>query len=223
MPHEFLDSYEGQIEAFAAADYACFSCRVKLVKPERAIYEHALSRLGVKAHEAVFFDDVQKNIDAANALGIRAFLWTGLEKAKENLYACLMKEKTLSAGLSAEKTATVDSSNTAASFGSGLLNVFATPAMIALMEHAAAEAVSPALEEGFSTVGSEINIKHLAATPPGMTVRAKAVLTAVDGKKLVFDIEAFDEAGKIGEGTHTRYIIDSKKFLARAEEKLRQL
>jgi putative hydrolase of the HAD superfamily len=90
MPHEFLDSYEGQIEAFAAADYACFSCRVKLVKPERAIYEHALSRLGVKAHEAVFFDDIQKNIDAANALGIRAFLWTGLEKAKENLSACLI-------------------------------------------------------------------------------------------------------------------------------------
>jgi predicted thioesterase len=153
---------------------------------------------------------------------LRAFMQAGLEKAKENLYACLMKEKTLSAGLSAEKTAAVDSSNTAASFGSGLLDVFATPAMIALMEHAAAEAVSPALEEGFSTVGAEISVKHLAATPPGMTVRARAVLTAVDGKKLVFDIEAFDGAGKIGEGTHTRYIIDNKKFLARVEEKLRQ-
>jgi putative hydrolase of the HAD superfamily len=220
MPHEFLDNYEDKIEAFAVADYACFSCRVKLIKPERAIYEHALSRLGVEACEAVFFDDIQKNIDAANALGIRAFLWNGLEKAKENLHDILMKENTLSVGMSAEKTVAVDSSNTAASIGSGLLAVFATPAMIALMECAAAEAVSPALEEGFSTVGAEISVKHHAATPPGMTARAKAVLTAIDGKKLVFNIEAFDDAGKIGDGTHTRYIIENKKFLARAEAKL---
>ncbi len=85
MPYEFLDLYEKEIPPFVQADFACFSCRVKLIKPEKEIYEHTLNGLGVKAEEAVFFDDIQENIDAASNLGIRACLWTGLEKGKKDL------------------------------------------------------------------------------------------------------------------------------------------
>jgi predicted thioesterase len=175
--------------------------------------------LGVEAREAVFFDDVRKNVDAANEAGINAFLWTNLENAKEKLYSLVMSENRLTAGLSAEKTVPVDETNTASSVGSGLLAVFATPQMISLMENAAADAVSPALQEGFSTVGTEVCVKHLSATLPGMTVTARATLTAIDGKKLTFSVEAFDGNGKIGEGTHTRYIVENEKFLARLKQK----
>jgi putative hydrolase of the HAD superfamily len=85
MPHEFLTMYESEIPPFVEADYACFSCRVKLIKPEEAIYRDALRGLGVVPHEAVFFDDMQVNIDAANKLGINGVLWTGLEDAKRAL------------------------------------------------------------------------------------------------------------------------------------------
>jgi putative hydrolase of the HAD superfamily len=85
MPHEFLDAYESEIPPFVEADYACFSCRVKLIKPEEAIYRDALRGLGVEADEAVFFDDLQANIDAANKFGIHGVLWTGLEDAKRAL------------------------------------------------------------------------------------------------------------------------------------------
>jgi putative hydrolase of the HAD superfamily len=219
MPTEFLDNYEKDIEPFVIADYACFSCRVKLVKPQPEIYAHTLSKLAVSAEEAVFFDDIQENVDAANQLGIRAFLWTGLEKAKEDLRSVLSRLNKLQAGLTAECQTIVDKTNTASSVGSGLLPVFSTPSMIALMETSAAAAAAPALEEGFSTVGSEINVKHIAATPPGMNVRARSELLSVEGKKLVFAIEAFDDAGKIGEGSHTRYIVENAKFLRRAQEK----
>ncbi len=89
MPYEFLDLYEKEIPPFVQADFACFSCRVKLIKPEREIYEYTLNGLGVKADEAVFFDDVQENINGALALGINAFLWTGLEKGKRDLEAVI--------------------------------------------------------------------------------------------------------------------------------------
>ena len=219
MPAEFLDNYERDIAPFALADYACFSCRVKLIKPHKEIYTHTLEKLGVAAHEAVFFDDMQENIDAANALGMHGLVWTGLEKAQEDLRQILARENKLEAGLTAECTAVVDATNTASSVGSGLLSVFSTPSMISIMEKAAARAVAPALQEGFSTVGTEISVKHLASTPPGMTARARAELLSVDGKKLEFAIEAHDGAGKIGEGTHTRYIVENEKFLKRALEK----
>ncbi len=84
MPYEFLDLYEKDIALFTHADYAVFSCRVKLIKPDKEIYFEALRGLGVLPHEAVFFDDIQENIDAANALGIHGILWTGLEKAQKD-------------------------------------------------------------------------------------------------------------------------------------------
>jgi len=126
----------------------------------------------------------------------------------------------LKPGLVCEKTDTVTEKNTASSFGSGFLSVFSTPSMIALMEFTALSAADPLLPPGWSTVGTELNIKHLSATPLGMKVSARAELINIDGRALVFRVEAFDEAGKIGEGTHGRFIVENEKFLARTAKKV---
>src|SRR5512142_2230962 len=97
---------------------------------------------------------------------------------------------------------------TAANYGSGLVPAFATPAMVGLMEGAAFDATKAHLDAGQTTVGTEVNIKHMAATPVGMRVRARAELMHVDGRRLYFKVEAWDEVEKIGEGTHTRMIVD---------------
>lgn len=103
--------------------------------------------------------------------------------------------------------------DTAANYGSGLVEVFATPAMIALMENTALKTVQPYLPENYNTVGFELNIRHLKPTPVGETVKCTATLTKSEGKKLVFYLQAEDKDGKIGEGTHIRYIIDADKFM----------
>ncbi|WP_290443200.1 thioesterase family protein [Clostridium sp. CF012] len=108
---------------------------------------------------------------------------------------------------------TVSSNDTASSYGSGNLDVYATPAMSALMENAAMNCVQKDLPDGFTTVGIEINIKHVKATSVGMKVRAEALLEKSEGKKLFFKIEAYDDIGKIGEGTHIRYIVNSEEFI----------
>ena len=113
----------------------------------------------------------------------------------------------------------VTANNTAAAVGSGLVPVFATPYMIALMENAAVNAVQAGLEAGQGTVGTRLEVTHDAATPVGMKVWAEAELTAVEGKKLTFTVRAFDEAGPIGGGTHERFIITVDRFLAKAEAK----
>lgn len=125
----------------------------------------------------------------------------------------------LKPGLAAEKAVTVTDKNSAAAFGSGGLAVFATPAMIALMESAALSAADPLLPPGWSTVGTELNVKHLSATPRGMKVSARAELLGIDGRVLSFRVEAFDEAGKIGEGAHSRFIVENEKFMAKTESK----
>ena len=104
---------------------------------------------------------------------------------------------------------------TARSAGSGDMAVFATPAMAALMENAAMNAVAPFLNESQATVGSEISTTHLRPTPVGATVSATATLTAVEGRKLSFDIVAEDAHGVIGEGKHTRFIVDRERFLSK--------
>ena len=108
---------------------------------------------------------------------------------------------------------------TASAMGSGALSVFATPAMIALIEEAAWKSVQPELEEGQATVGTKLQIEHLAATPVGMKVRAETVLKQVDGRRLVFSAEVFDEAGLIGKGEHERFIVYGEKFEAKARAK----
>lgn len=123
-------------------------------------------------------------------------------------------ENTLNPGLQGRMEIQVEWKDTAKAYGSGLVEVFATPAMIALMENTAHSSVQPYLPEGQVTVGSEVNIRHLKATPLGATVYATSELLQIEGRKLTFKIEAYDMQGLIGAGTHTRYIIDIERFMA---------
>lgn len=109
--------------------------------------------------------------------------------------------------------------NTALKMGSGTLKVYATPAMIALMEKAAYKSVENVVGEGNGTVGTLMNVQHISATPIGMKVRAESELIAIEGRKLTFKVEAFDEKGKIGEGLHERFIVDNNNFQRKANEK----
>ena len=113
----------------------------------------------------------------------------------------------------------VDDTNIAKSLASGDLEVFATPSMIALMEHAAAACVAPLLEEGQGTVGTRVDVAHNAATPMGMKVTAYAQVTAWEGRKIEFKVWAEDECGPIGEGTHTRAVIHNKRFMEKTNAK----
>lgn len=113
-------------------------------------------------------------------------------------------------------TETVTRDNTADTVGSGDLPVYATPAMAALMEKAAKTAAKELLGEGETTVGSELDIKHLRPSVIGASITATATLTAQEGRKLVFDVEASDSSGIIGSGNHTRYIVNIEKFMAKA-------
>ena len=123
-------------------------------------------------------------------------------------------------GMKGEVSTVVERPDTALEVGSGSLLVYATPCMVALMEGAACEALEGALPETQTTVGIELNIKHLSATPVGLEVRAEAEVTEVDGKVITFNVTAYDESGKIGEGTHKRVIITTQRFLDKAYEKL---
>ncbi|WP_376770105.1 thioesterase family protein [Clostridium bowmanii] len=108
---------------------------------------------------------------------------------------------------------TVGNSDTASYYGSGDLDVYATPAMTALMENAAKNCIQKELPAGFTTVGIEISVKHIKATPLGVKVSAESILEKTEGKKLFFKVEAYDDIGKIGEGIHIRYIVNSKEFI----------
>jgi len=121
----------------------------------------------------------------------------------------------LASGLTGEMTTTVVHENTAAAVGAGGVEVFGTPMMIALMENAAWRAVAEHLEAGQVTVGTLVNVRHLGATPLGQKVRATAELIEIDGRRLVFKVEAYDEQKKIGEGQHERTIINLERFLQR--------
>ena len=115
---------------------------------------------------------------------------------------------------------TVTDALTAANVGSGALPVFGTPYMSALMENAAMTCLQSFLEEGQGSVGTHLDISHDAPTPIGMKVWAEAELTAVEGRKLIFSVTAYDEAGQIGQGTHERFVITPSKFLAKTQAKL---
>ena len=123
-------------------------------------------------------------------------------------------------GMKGEVSTLVEREDTAAEVGSGSLLVYATPCMVALMEGAACEAIAAALSEDQSSVGISLDIAHLSATPVGLEVRAEAEVTAVEGKIITFSLTAYDEAGKIGEGTHKRCMISTQKFLDKAYSKL---
>lgn len=118
-------------------------------------------------------------------------------------------------GLTYTCTRTVEEHHLAAHVGSGDLRVLATPSMIALMEEAAMHCAAPHIEDTQTTVGGHIAASHLKPTVPGRTITATATLTAVEGRKLQFTVTASDEQGLIGEGEHTRFIVDREKFMAR--------
>ena len=126
----------------------------------------------------------------------------------------------ITVGMKGEASTLVEREDTAAEVGSGSLLVYATPCMVALMEGAACEAIAEAMGENQSSVGIALSIEHLSATPVGLEVRAEAEVTAVEGKIITFALTAYDEAGKIGEGTHKRCIISTQKFLDKAYAKL---
>lgn len=120
------------------------------------------------------------------------------------------------AGIRNTEEMTVTEDKTAKRAGSGDLEVFSTPDMVALMEKTCLDSVRGALGENSGTVGTLMNIKHVSATPVGMKVRCESVLTEVDRRRLVFEVRAYDEAGLIGEGVHERFIIDNEKFTSKA-------
>ena len=123
-------------------------------------------------------------------------------------------------GIKGFAEALVEQEDTAKIVGSGDLLVYATPCMVALMEGAACDAVAPYLAEGESSVGTQISVTHSSATPVGMEVRAEAAVTGVEGRKISFEITAFDEAGEIGKATHERFIVKVDRFLEKTYDKL---
>lgn len=123
-------------------------------------------------------------------------------------------------GAKASYKVIVDTSNTAKSMGSGSLDVFATPSMVAIMEKASTMALESYLEDGTTTVGTALDITHVSATPIGMNVYATSEVVAVNNREITFKVQAFDDAGLIGEGTHKRFIVMAEKFQNKANKKL---
>lgn len=125
----------------------------------------------------------------------------------------------LKIGTKGTKSVTVTSRNTAKAMGSGTLDVFATPALIALMEETCWTSVAGQLEPGSGTVGTLLEIKHTAPTPVGMEVTCESTLVEADGRRLVFEVTARDSKGVVGEGRHERFVIQNEKFQAKADAK----
>ena len=126
----------------------------------------------------------------------------------------------ITVGMKGSVSTMVEREDTALEVGSGSLLVYATPCMVALMEGAACEAIAEALPEGKTSVGTALDISHLSATPVGLELRAEAEVTAVEGSMITFQVTAYDEAGKIGEGTHKRAVITTQRFLDKVYTKL---
>jgi len=122
-------------------------------------------------------------------------------------------------GLAGELETTVSEADTAARWGSGLVPTLSTPTLVALMESAAVQALAGRLAPGQTSVGARVELRHLAPTPVGMRVRARAQLVQVDGRRLVFEIEAWDEREAIGVATHERFIVDMERFVRKAMAK----
>ncbi len=123
-------------------------------------------------------------------------------------------------GITNEVSAEADESRLAVNVGSGTLRVLATPAVAALMEQAACELVQPYLPEGITTVGTQICIDHISATPCKAKIRAVAKLIDITDRKYTFELEAYDDAGLIAKGTHTRFAVKAGRFMEKTESKL---
>ena len=132
----------------------------------------------------------------------------------------MAKTMEITIGLKGEARTMAEREDTALEVGSGSLLVYATPCMVALMEGAACETLKDLLPEDKTSVGTALEISHISATPVGLEVWAEAEVTAVDGNTVTFQVTAFDESGKIGEGTHKRVIVNTQRFLDKAYAKL---
>jgi predicted thioesterase len=128
--------------------------------------------------------------------------------------------KNITTGTVASVEISVNKESLAVNVGSGSLEVFATPVMVMLMEKSACKCIAQFLENDETTVGTEINVKHISATPEAANVKAMATVIAVNGREIEFNVEAFDNAGKIGEGTHKRFVVNSGRFTEKAKSKL---
>ncbi len=126
----------------------------------------------------------------------------------------------LETGIKGKMTETVTEEKTAAALGSGTLRVYATPAMIALMENTALNSVADKLDDGMTTVGTKLDIVHTSASPVGSTITCESELVDIDRRRLVFSVTAYDNTGEIGRGTHERFIVDSVKFSEKTAAKI---
>ncbi|GAB1419913.1 thioesterase family protein [Bacteroidales bacterium] len=124
-------------------------------------------------------------------------------------------EKIINKGIKGEHQIVVGNTDTARAYGSGLVEVFATPAMIALMENTALQSIAWLLPDGMTSVGTEIYVNHLRATPVGHTVHCESRVVEVRGRSVVFEVTVSDEKGIIGQGKHTRFVIDTEKFMSK--------
>jgi len=130
-----------------------------------------------------------------------------------------MTSPELTPGLTGEASATVTADRTARALGTGAVDVYSSAALVALLEAAAVAALADRLPDGQTTVGTRLDVRHLAPTPVGMAVRAQATLREVDGRRLVFDVEAWDAIERIAAGKHERFIVNRDRFTARAAGK----
>ena len=126
----------------------------------------------------------------------------------------------LKTGIKGHQELVVTQELTAKNMGSGVMDVFATPAMLALMEKTAFTSVAEYLNEGCGAVGTKVDIGHVASSPVGMKITCDSELIEIEGRKLVFKVEAYDEKGLIGKGTHERFIVENKKFQEKTDNKL---
>ena len=126
----------------------------------------------------------------------------------------------LKTGIKGHQELVVTQELTAKNMGSGVMDVFATPAMLALMEKTAFTSVAEYLNEGCGSVGTKVDIEHVASSPVGMKITCDSELIEIEGRKLVFKVEAYDEKGLIGKGTHERFIVENKKFQEKTDNKL---
>lgn len=189
-------------------DTLFLSQEMHMSKPNNNIFLAVLDRLGAKADECLFIDDAQANVDAAQTLGYQVY------KAPVK-YDYRTEINEILNPMTYTSTIIVEDKHLACTVGSGDLPVLATPMMVALMENAAMLCVQSELAEGESTVGSQISVSHIKPTALGKKVSAKATLLSREGRKLTFHVEAHDEEGLIGEGEHTRYVINKEKFLSK--------
>ena len=128
----------------------------------------------------------------------------------------------LETGIKGHCTEKVTKENTASALGSGALDVYATPAMVALMENTAMKSVAGELDAGMTTVGTKLDIAHTSASPIGSTITCESELTGIDRRRLVFRVTAYDDAGEIGSGIHERFIVDTAKFTEKTQAKLQK-